>query len=184
MAKSDIKICPYCNCPFPNHEVNITKDLFVKSKNNRYYHKQCYEEENKAKKKTSQEKADIALIIDLWNKNISNTVNYGYLRKILNEYMMRGISSDYLLFCLQYVIANRMTLNYPNGFKYYLDRKEIKDAYEKKQIQIKYDAMQKALKERKENQQNIPESNPVGTVNAPSFAIKKQKEEGFGIILK
>lgn len=177
MAKSDIKICPYCNCPFPNHEVNIATDPFVKNKSNRYYHKQCYEEEQKASKKTAQEKADIALIIDLWNKNISNTVNYGYLRKIINEYMMRGISSDYLLFCLEYVIANRMSLNYPNGFKYYVDRREIKEAYEKKQTQKKLDAMQKELKEKKPD-------HPIGSSNAPSFALKKQKEDGFGSILK
>ena len=91
--------------------------------------------------------------------------------------MMRGISSDYLLFCLEYVIANRMSLNYPNGFKYYVDRREIKEAYEKKQTQKKLDAMQKELKEKKPD-------HPIGSSNAPSFALKKQKEEGFGSILK
>lgn len=177
MSKSDIRICPYCNCPFPNHEVNIKTDLFVKSRSNRYYHKKCFDAECKANKKTEQEKADISLILDLWNKNISNTVNYGYLRKIINEYTQRGISTDYLVFCLQYVIANRMPLNYPNGFKYYVDRREIKEAYDKKQMQKKYEEMQKEIKERK------PET-PIWSSNAPSFAMKKQKEEGFGSILK
>lgn len=177
MAKADIKICPFCNCPFPGHEINIKTDPFVKGRSNRYYHPQCFEEEQKAKAKTDNEKADIALIIDLWNKNISNTVNYGFLRKVINEYVQRGVSTDYLVFCLQYIIANRMTLNYPNGLKYYIDRKEIKEAYEKKKIQKQFDVLQKELKERHAE-------SPVGTSNAPSFAIKKQKNGGFGGILK
>jgi hypothetical protein len=177
MAKADIRICPYCNCPFPDHELNIKTDPFVKSKSNRYYHKQCFEEEQKVKARTDDEKADIALLIDMWKKNISNTVNYGYLRKVINEYVQRGVSTDYLVFCLQYVIANRMSLNYPNGFKYYVDKKEIKDAYDKKQMQKQFDALQKELKERHSE-------SPIGSSNAPSFAMKKQKDEGFGSILK
>ena len=70
-----------------------------------------------------------------------------------------------------------MSLNYPNGFKYYVDKKEIKDAYDKKQMQKQFDALQKELKERHSE-------SPIGSNNAPSFAMKKQKDEGFGSILK
>lgn len=172
MAKSgDIKICPYHKCPFPDHEVDLSKDPFTKAKNGRYYHAQCYEQEQKEKQRTKEEKADIALFMDLWNKHISNTVNYGMLRKILNEYMLRGVSSDYLLFCLQYVIANRCVLNYPNGFRYYVDRREIKDAYEKKQLQKQVREIEEQLKKQ------APQ--PVGSSSAPHFAVQKQKGQGF-----
>ena len=174
MAKSDLKICPYCKCPFPDHEVDISRDSFTKAKNGRYYHAECFEKEQKEKQRTTEEKADLALFMDLWNKHISNTVNYGMLRKILNEYMMRGVSTDYLLFCLQYIIANRCVLNYPNGFKYYVDRKEIKEAYEKKQIQKQYDEM------KREAAQN---TQPIGSSNAPHFAVQKQQSQGFEKIL-
>jgi len=173
MAKSDIKICPYCKCPFPDHEVDISSDPYTKAKNGRYYHAQCFEEEQKEKRRTSEEKADIALFLDLWNKHISNTVNFGMLRKIINEYIMRGVSTDYLVFCLQYIIANRCVLNYPNGFKYYVDRREIKEAYEKKQIQKQYEEIKKEA----EKQQ------PIGSSNAPHFAVQKQKSQGFEKIL-
>ena len=175
MAKSDIRICPYVKCPFPDHQVDISTDSYVKTKNNRYYHRQCFEEEKKARQKTKQEKADIALFLDLWNKHVSNTVNFGMLRKIINEYMERGVSSDYLLFCLQYVIANRMSLNYPNGFKYYVDRSEIKDAYNRRELQKQVRALEEKRKEQP--------SQPIGTSNAPHFAIQKQQNQGFEKVL-
>jgi len=174
MARSDIKKCPYIHCPFPDHELDITKDAYIKA-NNRYYHTQCKIEEDKAKQRSKEEKADIALFLDLWNKHISNTVNYGMLRKIINEYLMRGVSSEYLLFVLQYVIANRCTLNYPNGFKYYVDRKEIKSAFEKQQLQKQVKALDEQLK--------TQSTQPIGSSNAPHFAMQKQQNQGFERIL-
>lgn len=176
MAKADIKICPYVKCPFPDHEVDISVHPYVRAKNGRYYHQQCFDEEQKAKQRTAEEKADIALFLDLWNKHISNTVNYGVLRKMLNEYIMRGVSTDYLVFCLQYIVANRCILNYPNGFKYYVDRREIKDAYEKKQMQKQAKAIDEQLKKQS--------SQPIGSdSNAPHFAVQKQQSQGFERIL-
>ena len=37
---------------------------------------------------------------------------------------------------MNYVIKHNMNLNYPAGFKYYVDKKEIRDAYKKKKLSI------------------------------------------------
>ena len=54
--------------------------------------------------------------------------------RILNEFVARGISSDYLVFVFDYVIKHKMKLNYPNGFKYYVGNQEIKTAYKKSKL--------------------------------------------------
>lgn len=175
MAKKRFRKCMCTNCLHPESPVDTEDDgSFVCDKHNKCYHKDCYD-------RMMSLRNDMALINDLWTKNISTAVNYAELRKIVNSYLNRGVEMDYIIFCLQYVIAKRMTLNYPAGFQYYLDKKEIKEAYEKKQTQKKFDEIRQKQKER--TGQDQP-SIPVGSQNAPSFAIRKQKEEGFGSILK
>lgn len=176
MAKRQFRkcACKYCMHPDTLIDTDDSGSYVHDKKKKCYYHSDCYDQMINLNN-------DIALFNDLWTKHISNTVNYGYLRKIINEYLDRGIKMEYILFCLQYVIANRMTLNYPGGFKYYIDRREIKEAYEKQETQRKFEAIKKEQKELKEKS---PEQLPIGSTNAPSFAIKKQKEEGFGSILK
>lgn len=147
-----IRKCYYGKCKHGG-QINIETDEYVQDKN--LYHTDCY-----------QEMKNLQLIRNLWIERISNTVSYSQLNKVLNSYLDRGISSDYLLFTLQYVIANHMTLRYPGGLQYYIDREEIKKQY------------QKTLKQKLKQ---APYNTAVQS-NIPKFAVKTKKE-GFGSII-
>lgn len=165
MAKNT-RICRYACCPFGGKLINLDTDEY-ESEEKKFYHKECYERMKKDGEKQAIINSDIACILDLWRKHISNTVNYGYLRKILNEYLERGISSDYMVFTMQYVVSHKLPLRYPPGFRYMLDKQEIQDAYQKQQA-AKLLKQQKEIKPRK--------------TNAPQFALNREKSGGFGNI--
>lgn len=165
MAKTT-RICRCACCPVEGKLINLETDEFAVD-GTKYYHKACYEHEQREKEKKDRLNADISCILDLWQKHISNTVNYGYLRKILNEYLERGISSDYMVFTMQYVVNHKLPLRYPPGFRYMLDKQEIQDAYQKQQA-AKLLKQQKEVKPRK--------------TNAPQFALNREKSGGFGTI--
>ena len=166
MAKNT-RICRYGCCPVEGKIINLDTDEY-EAEDKKFYHKECYERMKEEKEKQTIINADIACILDIWQKHISNTVNYGYLRKILNEYLERGISSDYMVFTMQYVVSHKLPLRYPPGLRYILDRQEIKDAYQKQQAS-KIVKQQKEVKQRK--------------TNAPQFALNREKNDGFGTIL-
>ena len=149
-----IRKCYYNRCKHDG-KINIETDEYIDDKN--LYHIDCY-----------QEMKDLRLIRNLWMEHISKTVSYSQLNKVLNDYLSRGISSDYLLFVIQYVISNRMTLRYPGGLQYYVDREEIKRQYNKKK-----------LKEAQKQKSQLPAD---AQQNIPKFALKT-KQEGFGSIL-
>lgn len=166
MAKSDIKTCRYKDCKHTTKEINITTDEYVLN-DKFYYHKDCFDQKNKEK----QVKADIQLIRNLWEENISRTVVYNRLYKVLNDLLARGIASDYLVFTMIYIVKNHMNLRYPEGFRYYVDNAEIKKAYDQKKIKevvgnVKFKAI--------ENEQNTTKFSAVNT-NRP---------KGFQSILK
>ena len=69
---------------------------------------------------------------DLWVKTIDKNVNMSNLNRCVEELIKQGLSMDYLIFTLKYVIKNKFKLNYPSGLKYYVEYEEIKKAYEKK----------------------------------------------------
>ena len=68
---------------------------------------------------------------------------------------------------MQYIVDNQCKLRYPNGFKYYVDRQEIKDAYKKKNQPIVTNRQFVATQVEKDD---------------PVFSIPK-KASGFGSIL-
>ena len=130
MAAKNVKKCRYRNCPH-NFEIDITADEYeVCGKS--YYHKDCFQILKKITEKEEQQKADIQLIKNLWIENIDKTLVYSDLYMVLNELLSRGIESDYLVFTMRYVVDHQMSLNYPGGFRYYVNRKEIQDAYKKR----------------------------------------------------
>lgn len=122
--KADIRICRSKNCLHKSKEINLMTDKFVK-KGSAYYHEDCYE-------KDEIKKRDYQFIKNLWIQHISNTVVYSQLYTVLNNIVDKGVSSDYLVFVVRYCIDNHYNLNYPAGLTYYVDRKEIKDAYKRR----------------------------------------------------
>lgn len=128
--KTDFKICRYEKCGHANRTLDITKDAY-KVEKSRYYHLDCFEKKKNREWKDEQANKDLQYIKNQWVLNIDNTVVYSRLFQCLNELLARGISSDYLVFVMDYVIKYKMKLRYPDGFKYYVSKQKIKDAYQK-----------------------------------------------------
>lgn len=166
--KTDIKTCRFMLCNHPNKEIDITKDEYV-VKGSMYYHKDCYSNKQKGEWKDEKTKADLQLIKNLWSEHISRTVVYSQLMRCLNELIARDIDSGYLVFVMQYVIEHKLNLRYPMGFKYYVDKQEIQDAYNKKVKQPNKVNM---------NSFSVNSDND----DSPKFSIN-QKPTGFNRIL-
>lgn len=165
--RTDIKTCRFKMCEHPDKKIDITKDEYVLN-GSAYYHKDCYEKRREWK--DEQTKADLQLIKNLWCEHISRTVVFSQLMSCLNEILARGVDSDYLVFVMQYVIEHKMNLRYPYGFKYFVDRSEIKDAYNKKI----------AKQTPRVNVNDFSIDNP--TDDSPKFSINT-KPSGFNRIL-
>lgn len=164
--KSEIKICRYWQCKHTTKDIDISCDEYV-VKGRMYYHKDCYKAKVSGEWKDETVKSDLQLIKNLWFKHISKTVVCSQLFMVLNDLIERGIESAYLVFVMNYIIEHKMNLNYPAGFRYYVDNPDIKKAYEKK------------------NRKIIPPTEFVATDNednAPKFSVNK-KPSGFNSIL-
>ena len=121
MAKADTRVCRYPHCKHNDKTIDLTTDKYVKDGGS-YYHEECY-----------RNKANIQLIKNLWHDHISQTVVYSQLISILNQLIFKdNISSDYIVFVVQYCIDNQRKLRYPPGLKYCIDDQVIKNAYNKK----------------------------------------------------
>jgi len=164
MSGNNIRKCRYINCKHITREIDITLDDYVR-KGTFYYHPDCYKSKVAGDWKDEQTKKDLAEFRNLWYHHISKTVNYSQLMRILNEYILRGISSDYLLFVLRYCIDKKKNLNYPNGFKYFVDKQEIKTAYDRYLLN-KQKAEQKKIEINRKKD------------DSPKFNVQ-QKQRGF-----
>lgn len=149
-----LRVCKYGLCKHGG-KINIETEPFVKDCG--YYHEDCY-----------QDKCNLQLFRNLWRDNISSTVVYSQLNKTLNQLISNGVSTEYLLFTLQYVIRNGCNLNYPAGFRYYIDYPEIKKEYTKKKVQKVVANADFTVKE--------------DTDDSPKFSVN-HKQTGFGSIL-
>lgn len=164
--------CRYAFCPYPDKAIHPEDNC--KKVGRLYFHADCYEKKQKGEWKDSRTKADLQEIKIFWTENISNTVNYSRLFQVLNGFLARGISSDYLLFVVRYCVRKGYKLSYPDGLKYYLDKSEIKEAYKKKLVDDAIRAM---------------ELQPNANVDAPIEEQEERKREikprrGFHRILR
>lgn len=169
--KTDIKVCRYRQCKHESKNIDITRDEYI-VKGNMYYHKDCYKAKLSGEWKDENTKKDLQYIKEGWLTHISNTVVYSQLFSNLNDLIARGIPSDYLVFVFDYIVENKLNLRYPAGFKFYVDKKEIKDAYKKHQIE------KNGLK-----RQSDFSVKPNMEDNSPKFAINNNKTIGFNSIL-
>lgn len=122
MAKTENKdrtrVCKYKGCKH-NDKIHIDREEYIKEEKF-FYHTDCY-----------KEKKDLMYFRNLWYERISPTVVVSQLNLIINEYLEKGVTTDYLIFVLEYVVQNHLNLRYPPGFRYFVDKDEIKKAYEK-----------------------------------------------------
>ena len=165
----DIRICRYANCKHPDKIIDISCDDYAVIGRGAYYHSDCLNEKKKGDWKDEKTKQDLQYIKNQWGLHISKTVVYSQLFQCLNELLARGISSDYLVFVFDYVVKNKLNLRHPLGFKYFVDRQVIKDAYEKQRLE-------------KEGVKRQSDFTATDSSDAPAFTVK-QKPQGFKSIL-
>lgn len=163
MRKTDIKTCRYEMCPCKT--IDITKDDYTLVGKSMYYHTECLKKKRAGEWKDEKTKSDLQYIKNQWVLHIDQTVVFSQLFRELNNLLVRGISSEYLVFVFDYVVKNKMPLRFPGGFKYFVNKKEIQDAYQK----------QKA----KENKIDLNGFTAKDSDNTPSFNLPKKKF-GFG----
>lgn len=168
--KTDIKVCRYADCPY-GKQIDITKDDYRVVDKTMYYHADCLKRKRKGEWKDEKTKADLQYIKNGWITHISKTVIYSQLFQCLNELVARGISSDYLVFVFDYIVSHKLNLRHPKGFKYFVDKDEIKVAYKKQQSQ-------------KISSTKLSDfSGVIDNSDAPTFTVK-QKPVGFKSILR
>lgn len=166
--KTDIKNCRYVGC-LHGGKIDITTDVFEVVGKYQYYHSDCLKKKNEEEKANSKTKSDLQYIKNQWVLHIDNTVVYSQLFRCLNDLIARGISSEYLVFVFDYVVKNKMNLRHPFGFKYYVAKDEIKDAYKKEQA--------------KKNKIDLSSFTVTDNTDAPTFTAPKKQQFGFGSIL-
>lgn len=170
--KTDIKTCRFVGCPH-GKKIDISTDKYVMPNKGMYYHPDCFQKYKSGSWKSEQTKADLQYIKNQWALCINRDVVFSQLMKVLNEFIARGTSSDYLVFVFDYVIKHKMRLNYPNGFKYYVDNPDIKAAYRRSK-----------LKRVDQSNFTVESSNfdaPQKTEPSPLIA---NRPKGFGSILR
>lgn len=171
--KADIKQCRYNCCLHTSKEIDISQDEYEVVKTdrgqNQFFHKDCLAHREAKEQKEKKVKADIQLIKNIWIENISQTVAIPHLYKEINRLVFeQGISTEFIIFALQYCIKNHFKLRYPGGLKYYLDKQEIIDAYNKTKAKKVIAHAEFTAKETEDN--------------TPKFSVNR-KPSGFGSIL-
>lgn len=166
---NNIKTCRYKKCPY-GKKIDIDKEEYRLIGKSMYYHKDCYKNKQKDNEKDEQTKSDFQYIKNQWLLNIDHNLTYSNLFKCLNELISQGISSQYLVFTMDYVVKHKLNLKYPNGFKYYVNKDEIKNAYKKQQI------LNSGVKK-------VNEFVAIDKFDTPKFSVKSEPK-GFGNIFK
>lgn len=128
--------CRYCNC-LHGIPINITKDKYVVIGKSHYYHEDCYEDMRKRQMIRDSKNDGFVEFKNLWINSVNKSVVLWQLKKVYYDLVNRGISPDRIVFTLRYILENKKNLKHPNGFYYYMDYDEIKEAYlEKKRKDI------------------------------------------------
>lgn len=106
------------------------------------------------------------IIEQLWIKSINKNVDLTDLHMVIGKLIKQGLTSDYLIFTLKYVIKSKYNLKHPGGLKYYVEYEEIKKAYEKKN--------RKFIK--------MSDFTAVDTDDYPRYTYHAKKSRGFADI--
>ena len=125
---SMIKPCHYRGCPHPRGIVNIKTHRYVVD-GKKFYHPDCYHHMLSDRSRSEKTRTALEHVKDLWLEYISPDVHVPYLMKVLQGIVERGVDPDYMVFAMRYIVDHRMNLRYPQGFKFFLERGEIREAY-------------------------------------------------------
>lgn len=124
MTKNTIRKCGYPHCKHGGG-VDIAKDDYEKI-GNKYYHKECI-----------LEKEDMQCIYNTWKDRINPESPMSQIRMILSNYVHKvNYAPEYVLFVINYVADHGLRLQHPPGLKYYLEKPQIKEAFEAQKYKI------------------------------------------------
>lgn len=121
-TKKGFRKCYWDHCDQDNM-IDLKKDSYVKDeKNNRCYHEKCWQERNKLQE-----------IVSAFLQKVDKNASIAHLRKEVNRLVYEEkVSSDFVLFIVNYAADHQMGLRYPAGIKFYLNNQEITEAYNRK----------------------------------------------------
>ena len=123
---------------------------------NRYFHPDCLKKRD-----------DMETVKKLYFENISDTVVPAQLVKTSQNIVIgKNVDSEYLVFAMRYVIANKIQLNSPYGLHYIIDNYKIKQAWKDR----------KAKEEQKKVQEEIQKLDKKEEI---TFTFVNKKKEGF-----
>jgi len=116
MAEDNIYKCTYIKCQHDSPDI-LGEDVVIV--NRRKYHKDC-----------AKNKENVIKIRDYFAENISKTVVFSNLMKVINNIIFaKRIDSDYLLFALKYSVSNNIKVSYPQSIYYLIDRDDVLKAW-------------------------------------------------------
>jgi hypothetical protein len=108
--------CSYAKCPFGGQ---VEKESAVKD-GSRYYHPVCKNEVDNRK-----------AIVDIF-KDINPGVVYQQLNAVLNSILYtKGISSDFVLFCMKYAKAREIEMYQPASLHSLINNSNIHNMYKR-----------------------------------------------------
>lgn len=144
--------CAYKNCLHKNIDSSISEMV---QNGKKYYHADCL-----------KTKDEINKITILFAEKINKNVVFAQLVAVINNIVFKkSISSEFLLFGLNYYIDHKIPLNYPQGLYYVIQNKDVQKAYDKLKVQSQ------------NNKVEITESSEDG------FTFKPTKAKGFADII-
>lgn len=115
----DIYKCAYKYCKLGGM-VKLEESII---ENKKHYHKECL-----------QDKQNRQQIKQIFIDKINPSETISVLVRVINSIIdTKQVSSDFLLFALNYVICNKLPLNHAQGLYYIINNDKIKTEYKRKQ---------------------------------------------------
>ncbi len=87
-------------------------------------------------KKTALRKKIMDTVLEILPLEIPSLIN-----KVVTQWVSLGYSMEYILYTTEYIRLNKCVLNHVHGIRYYMNKDEIKNQYEKRLTDIKYKKM-------------------------------------------
>ena len=104
--KTDIKTCRFAGCPH-GKKIDISKDEYVMPAKGMYYHPDCLNKHKSGEWKDEKTRADLQYLKNQWALRIDKNVIFSQLMRVLNDFIGRGVPSDYLVFAFDYETGNK-----------------------------------------------------------------------------
>lgn len=115
--------CFWAHCDHEDHMIDLKSESYIKDdKTNKCYHEKCW-----------HEKLVLSDTINDFLNKVDPNASRTYLRKELNRLVYQEhVPCEYVQFIVNYVADHHMGLKFPGGIKFYLDNKQVVEAWNRK----------------------------------------------------